>query len=137
MYALAQETERQAAATSDADAEKLFVKILDRQPSNLAVLLDVARLAAKTADGTQLYVKSLKEQPVGGVADEGAGPVTPIAPGIHKPATGKVGALLAVGKHGSSGTSAKLKDPSEGKVNINSASAEALMRIPHIGPMMA
>ncbi len=54
MYALAQETERQAAATSDADAEKLFAKILDRQPNNLAVLLDVARLAAKMGDTATL-----------------------------------------------------------------------------------
>ena len=33
MYALAQETERQAAATSDAEAEKLFAKILDGSPT--------------------------------------------------------------------------------------------------------
>ena len=54
MYALAQETERQAAATGDADAEKLFARILGRQPDNLAVLLDVARLAAKLGDTATL-----------------------------------------------------------------------------------
>ena len=64
MYALAQETERQAGASSDADAEKLFAKMLDRQPRNLAVLLDVARLAAKLGDGVVLQkaVAAIAEQ---------------------------------------------------------------------------
>jgi Tfp pilus assembly protein PilF len=51
LYALAQETERQSAETSDAEAQKLLAKILEIQPDNLAVLLDVARLAAKRGDG--------------------------------------------------------------------------------------
>ncbi len=50
LYALAQETERQGAETSDAEAQALLQKILDAQPDNLATLLDVARLAAKRGD---------------------------------------------------------------------------------------
>ncbi|HZS06103.1 MAG TPA: FG-GAP-like repeat-containing protein [Blastocatellia bacterium] len=54
LYALAQETERQSAETSDAEAQKLLKKILETQPDNLAVLLDVTRLAAKRGDGETL-----------------------------------------------------------------------------------
>jgi Tfp pilus assembly protein PilF len=54
LYALAQETERQGAETSDAEAQALLQKILETQPDNLAVLLDVTRLAAKRGDGDTL-----------------------------------------------------------------------------------
>lgn len=50
LYALAQETERQSTETSDVEAQKLFEKILETQPENLAVLLDITRLAAKRGD---------------------------------------------------------------------------------------
>lgn len=54
LYALAQETERQGAETSDAEAQALLQKILEAQPDNLAVLLDVTRLAAKRGDAETL-----------------------------------------------------------------------------------
>ncbi len=54
LYALAQETERQGAETSDAESQVLLEKILETQPANLAVLLDVTRLAAKRDDGETL-----------------------------------------------------------------------------------
>jgi tetratricopeptide (TPR) repeat protein len=54
LYALAQETERQGAETSDAEAQALFQKILETRPDNLAALLDVTRLAAKRGDGETL-----------------------------------------------------------------------------------
>ncbi|HKQ92833.1 MAG TPA: FG-GAP-like repeat-containing protein, partial [Blastocatellia bacterium] len=50
LYALAQETERQGAETSDTEAQALLQKILETQLNNLAVLLDVTRLAAKRGD---------------------------------------------------------------------------------------
>lgn len=53
-YALAEETERQATGSSDAEAEKLFSGVLDALPGNVAVLLEVARLAAKTGDAGSL-----------------------------------------------------------------------------------
>src|SRR5262245_28767587 len=54
LYALAQETERQGSETSDAEAQTLLEKILEAQPDNLAVLLDVTRLAAKRGDAETL-----------------------------------------------------------------------------------
>jgi Tfp pilus assembly protein PilF len=54
LYALAQETERQSADTSDAEAQQLLEKLLAAQPGNLAVLLDLARLSAKRGDGATL-----------------------------------------------------------------------------------
>ncbi len=56
LYALAEETERQAGAASDAEAEKLFARLLDQRPGSTAVLLEVARLAAKTGDSQTLKV---------------------------------------------------------------------------------
>jgi len=49
-YSLAEETERQATGSSDAEAEKLFAGVLDTLPGNVATLLEVSRLAAKTGD---------------------------------------------------------------------------------------
>src|SRR5262249_29958045 len=42
------------AETSDAEAQALLQKILETQPDNLAVLLDITRLAAKRGDGDTL-----------------------------------------------------------------------------------
>ena len=54
LYSLAEVTEREAKETSDREAEKLFARVLDRRPDNVAVLLEVARLAAKTGDAASL-----------------------------------------------------------------------------------
>jgi tetratricopeptide (TPR) repeat protein len=54
LYALAEETERQNSEASDTEAQQLLGRILEAQPENLAVLLDVARLAAKRGDGETL-----------------------------------------------------------------------------------
>ena len=55
LYSLAEETERQGSGgSSDSEALQYLRKILDRQPDNTAVLLEVARLAAKTGDATTL-----------------------------------------------------------------------------------
>jgi Tfp pilus assembly protein PilF len=53
-FSLAEETEREGKPSSDAGAEKLFAKLLEQRPDNVAVLLEVARLAAKTGDGATL-----------------------------------------------------------------------------------
>jgi Tfp pilus assembly protein PilF len=50
LYALAEETERQATGSSDGEAQKLFARVLETLPGNVAALLEVARLAAKTGD---------------------------------------------------------------------------------------
>jgi tetratricopeptide (TPR) repeat protein len=54
LYMLAEETERQGDEASAAEAQKLFSKILEVQPDNLAVQLEVTRLAAKRNDAETL-----------------------------------------------------------------------------------
>jgi Tfp pilus assembly protein PilF len=54
LYSLSQETERQGSEAADAEAQQWLQKILAAQPENLAVLLEVARLAAKRGDGETL-----------------------------------------------------------------------------------
>ncbi len=54
LYSLAAETERQGSPTSDAEALALFRRLLTLAPHNAAVLLEVARLAAKTGDSATL-----------------------------------------------------------------------------------
>jgi Tfp pilus assembly protein PilF len=53
-FSLAGEIEREAQPSSDAEAEKILRQLLEQRPENLAVLLEVARLAAKTGDGATL-----------------------------------------------------------------------------------
>jgi tetratricopeptide (TPR) repeat protein len=53
-YQLAEEVERQADANSDAQYRQLIQKILAAQPDNLAALLELARVAAKSGDTATL-----------------------------------------------------------------------------------
>lgn len=53
-YMLAEQIERQANEGSEAEAQRLIEKILEAQPDNLAVLLELARLSAKRNDGATL-----------------------------------------------------------------------------------
>ena len=57
IYALAQEKERQ---TQDAEALKLYEKIAASKPENLAVKLEIARLAAKT-NQAEILKKTVSE----------------------------------------------------------------------------
>jgi tetratricopeptide (TPR) repeat protein len=52
-FALAQETERQGGPENEAEAQRVLETLLGRSP-NLAVRLEVARLAAKRSDGAAL-----------------------------------------------------------------------------------
>lgn len=54
LYSLASEIEREGGADSDAAVARLLEKILETQPDNLAVRLDLARLAAKRGDAGAL-----------------------------------------------------------------------------------
>ena len=54
VYLLAQEVERTGGADSEQEAQRLFEKILETQPDNLAVQLEVTRLAAKRGDAETL-----------------------------------------------------------------------------------
>jgi Tfp pilus assembly protein PilF len=53
IYSLAEETERNDAARSQASAQQLLQQILQQQPSNQAILLDDLRLAAKRGDAAE------------------------------------------------------------------------------------
>ena len=53
-YMLAEQIERQANEGSEAEAQKLIEKILEAQPDNLAVLVELARLSAKRNDAATL-----------------------------------------------------------------------------------
>jgi tetratricopeptide (TPR) repeat protein len=53
-YQLAEEVEREGGANSDAEYQGLIQKILAAQPENLAAQLELARVAAKTGDTTEL-----------------------------------------------------------------------------------
>jgi Tfp pilus assembly protein PilF len=54
LYALAQEIERQGEPNSEAEFQQVMQKILASQPDNLAVLLELSRIAAKRADAATL-----------------------------------------------------------------------------------
>jgi tetratricopeptide (TPR) repeat protein len=54
IYQLAEETERQGAADSQAQFQQLMQKILAAQPDNLAALLELSRIAAKQGDAATL-----------------------------------------------------------------------------------
>lgn len=53
-YSLAQEVERQGGDANDTESRRLMGRILEVQPDNLAVLLEVTRLAAKRNDPAAL-----------------------------------------------------------------------------------
>ena len=54
IYSLAGELESEGGDQNDAEAERLMQKIVELQPGNLAVLLEVVRLAAKRGDTATL-----------------------------------------------------------------------------------
>ena len=75
IYSLAEETERQGATNSDAEFQSLMQKILAAQPSNLAALLELGRIAAKRGDAESLKSAVDKNQrSILGVAARGAAP---------------------------------------------------------------
>jgi len=53
-YKLAEETERQGSENRDAEYQQLIQKMLEVQPDNLAILLELGRIAAKRGDAETL-----------------------------------------------------------------------------------
>lgn len=66
-YKLAEEIERQGSDNSDAEYQQLIQKMLDVQPDNLAILVELGRIAAKRGDAESLHrvVASLSEHSAG------------------------------------------------------------------------
>ena len=107
---------------------------------------DGLNLASRVEDGSQLYLPTRKQHPEGGAdAPTTTSTSAPIS-AVSSPATkasvkpvsksgAKSSAKTAGGAKGGKG--GKLSDPAQGTVNINTANAEELQRIPGIGPAMA
>ncbi len=95
---------------------------------------DAVNLAAPAVDGTQLYFPTKAEQP-----DSGALPLAasqnPAADNSLPPAVATNSKRSRRVRGGS--RSAKLRSPSQEKVNVNTANAGQLERVPDIGPAMA
>jgi competence protein ComEA len=94
-------------------------------------------LAAPAIDGAQLYVKNLSEQPVGGATEDTAVPHSLGDPLAIPPASAHGSKANATAAAHSVAKPSKLKSPSEGKININTASSDELQRVSGIGPAMA
>jgi hypothetical protein len=66
-YKLAEEIERQGSENSDSEYQQLIQKMLEVQPDNLAILLELGRIAAKRGDAETFH------RVVGRLADHSAG----------------------------------------------------------------
>ena len=66
-YKLAEEIERQAGDNSDAEYQQLMQKMLETQPDNLAILIELGRIAAKRSDADTLsrVISKLTEHSAG------------------------------------------------------------------------
>ncbi len=109
--------------------------------------LDAVNLAEKIHDGEKIYipVKSAAPQPTAMISPPGnslggqsvASPSASSTEAVPVPLTpANVGRITKSAK-GGAGKAAKLSSPSQGQVNINTASADQLERLPGIGPAMA
>ena len=107
---------------------------------------DGINLASRVEDGSQLYLPTRKQHPEGGAdaptTTANAAPISPVSSPSTKPneKTGaKAGSHTVAKSTGSAkgGKGGKFSAPGQGTVNINTANAEELQRIPGIGPAMA
>ncbi len=97
---------------------------------------DAINLAAPAQDGSQLYFPTRAEHPSGGAAP--GTDVSASQPSADSAGTAAAPASPAARKSRHSGSRAnKLRSPSQGQVNINTASEAELERVPDIGPAMA
>ncbi len=98
---------------------------------------DAINLAAPAQDGSQLYFPTRAQYPTGGaepIAQQDAAPDTAMA---ASPVTATSISKRASRHAHSSSRSNKLHSPSQGVINLNTASAADLERVPDVGPSMA
>ena len=103
---------------------------------------DALNLAAHLEDGSQIHVPTKKEQAANSASaapDSFVKHDPAVAPKSDK-AAGKPGASHSAphaARNNASGTTAKLKPDSGVKINLNTADAQTLQKLPGIGPSMA
>ncbi|MCS6777699.1 MAG: ComEA family DNA-binding protein [Chloroherpetonaceae bacterium] len=98
---------------------------------------DAVNLAARLADGTQLFFPTRQQEP-----EETTGETRALPEGSRGSRIGGARATaVASGRNadreGQGNRRGKLRAPGEGYVNINTADAAQLQRLPHVGPAMA
>lgn len=102
--------------------------------------LDALNLAARVEDGAQLYFPTQKEQPKGPAQvayEAGESPIVQTKPEPKKTTVASASAPSARSATSRSSRSGKLMTPGQGTVNINTADATTLQKLPGIGPAMA